>query len=58
MYIYRTITKSLIVIAVALMASIGPSHAQELKTLTVALTWIPNVQFAGLWIAMDQGYFK
>lgn len=34
------------------------AHAQTLKTTTVALTWITNVEYAGLWIAIDRGYFK
>lgn len=34
------------------------AHAQNLKTTTVALTWITNVEYAGLWIAIDKGFFK
>lgn len=32
--------------------------AQSLKPMTVALTWIPNVEYAGLWIALEKGYFR
>lgn len=31
--------------------------AQQRARMTIALSWIPNVQFAGLWIAMERGYF-
>jgi ABC-type nitrate/sulfonate/bicarbonate transport system substrate-binding protein len=27
-------------------------------TITTALSWIPNHQFAGLWIALDKGWFN
>ena len=39
-------------------AWIGNVAAQTPKTTTVALTWITNVEYAGLWIALDKGYFK
>ncbi|MDA1082819.1 MAG: ABC transporter substrate-binding protein [Gemmatimonadetes bacterium] len=32
--------------------------AQDLKVTTVAQTWISNVEYAGLWIAMEKGYFR
>jgi ABC-type nitrate/sulfonate/bicarbonate transport system substrate-binding protein len=35
----------------------GLAAAQARTRMTIALNWIPNVQFAGLWIAMDRGYF-
>ena len=34
------------------------AHAQDLKATSVALTWITNVEYAGLWIAIDKGYFR
>ena len=33
-------------------------RAQSLSPVTVALSWLPNVEYAGLWIAADRGYFK
>ena len=39
-------------------AWVGHANAQAMKTTTVALTWITNVEYAGLWIAIDKGYFK
>jgi ABC-type nitrate/sulfonate/bicarbonate transport system substrate-binding protein len=34
------------------------AHAQTLSPATVALSWLPNVEYAGLWIAADRGYFR
>jgi ABC-type nitrate/sulfonate/bicarbonate transport system substrate-binding protein len=34
------------------------AHAQSLSPITVALSWVPNVEYAGLWLAADRGYFK
>jgi ABC-type nitrate/sulfonate/bicarbonate transport system substrate-binding protein len=36
----------------------GPLHAQARPaTITTSLSWIPNHQFAGMWVAMEKGYF-
>lgn len=35
----------------------GPASAQT-KTVRVALGWINNVEYAGIWLAMENGYFK
>ena len=36
----------------------GRVHAQARPaTITTSLSWIPNHQFAGMWVAMDKGYF-
>lgn len=42
--------------APALMVS--AARAQGLTPITVALTWITNVEYAGLWIALERGYFR
>jgi ABC-type nitrate/sulfonate/bicarbonate transport system substrate-binding protein len=34
------------------------AHAQALSPITVALSWVPNVEYAGLWLAADKGYFR
>lgn len=34
------------------------AQAQTLSPITVALSWLPNVEYAGLWIASERGYFK
>lgn len=34
------------------------ARAQALSPITVALSWVPNVEYAGLWIAADRGYFR
>jgi ABC-type nitrate/sulfonate/bicarbonate transport system substrate-binding protein len=36
----------------------SPVRAQTLSPVTVALSWLPNVEYAGLWLAADRGYFK
>jgi len=40
-------------------AAFLPGHAlaQARTRMTMALNWIPNAQFAGLWIAMERGHF-
>ncbi len=35
----------------------GGAQTQSLTKLTQALGWIPNAEYAGLWVAMDKGYF-
>ena len=44
-------------LAAGLALGAVPAAAQARPRMTIALNWIPNVQFAGLWIAMDRGYF-
>lgn len=34
------------------------ARAQTLSPVTVALSWLPNVEYAGLWLADDHGLFK
>ena len=53
----RSISNTLAAAAIGILASGGLLRAQELKEITIALDWIPNVEFAGLWIAMEKGYF-
>ncbi|MFI5003131.1 MAG: ABC transporter substrate-binding protein [Reyranellales bacterium] len=45
--------------AMALAGTIGAPNAQaEAKAIRVALGWINNVEYAGLWMALENGYFK
>lgn len=37
---------------------VSPVRAQGTTPLTIALTWITNVEYAGLWIAIEKGYFR
>ena len=58
---YRTVGKLLITLSLAALVSVGASAqsvAQDLEKVRVALSWIPNVEYGGLWLAIDKGYFK
>jgi ABC-type nitrate/sulfonate/bicarbonate transport system substrate-binding protein len=34
-----------------------PAAAQALAPVTTALGWIPNAEYAGLWVGIEKGYF-
>jgi ABC-type nitrate/sulfonate/bicarbonate transport system substrate-binding protein len=53
----RTATAPLVIAATAALTGAG-ARAQALTPMTLALTWIANVEYAGLWIAIDKGYFR
>ena len=53
----KTATGSLVIGAAPSLLG-GGVQAQDLKATNVALTWITNVEYAGLWIAIDKGYFR
>ena len=41
------------------VAALAPAAAQaETKPIRVALGWINNVEYAGVWMALENGYFK
>lgn len=45
--------------ALALSGTIGvPAAYAQAKTVRLALSWINNVEYAGVWIAQENGYFK
>jgi NitT/TauT family transport system substrate-binding protein len=48
--------KSLLVVLVLLLGVVGVS-AQETRDLTFFLTYIPNIQFAPIYVAIEKGYF-
>ncbi|MDE0717191.1 MAG: hypothetical protein OXH64_04540, partial [Rhodospirillaceae bacterium] len=55
---YFTFAASILAAGALLVAGlVNPVTAQD-KTVRVALSWIPNVEYGGLWLAMDKGYFK
>ena len=37
--------------------SISKSGEAQAQTVRVGMSWIPNVEYAGVWIAMEKGYF-
>ena len=50
--------------AAALIAvALGPlglgqtAEAQGMKTVRVGMSWIPNVEYGGVWLALEKGYF-
>jgi ABC-type nitrate/sulfonate/bicarbonate transport system substrate-binding protein len=45
--------------AASAIAVAGPSAAQaQAKPVRVALGWINNVEYAGVWLGLENGYFK
>lgn len=41
----------------SLVGPVSTAQADGAKRITVALNWLPNVEYAGLWIADARGYF-
>ena len=33
------------------------AEAQGMKTVRVGMSWIPNVEYGGVWLALEKGYF-
>jgi ABC-type nitrate/sulfonate/bicarbonate transport system substrate-binding protein len=60
----RTVLKALgasastLVGGASLFSSQARAQAAGLSPITVALAWVPNVEYAGLWNAAERGYFK
>jgi ABC-type nitrate/sulfonate/bicarbonate transport system substrate-binding protein len=36
----------------------SPSHAKATTNVSFILNWLPNVEFAGLWVAQEKGWWK
>ena len=54
---------TLVPIAMLLLSACGrpspfPSAAPEAQSVTLAMGYIPNVQFAPVYVALDKGYFQ
>lgn len=43
--------------AAFMMGLPSPSFAADPKSVTTALGWIPNAEYAGLWVAIEKGFF-
>lgn len=56
----RSVLKLLGAASATVMATglAATARAQTQAPMTVALSWVPNVEYAGLWIALERGYFK
>ncbi len=44
--------------ATTLAASHSANHARALTKVKFILNWLPNVEFAGLWVAQQKGWWK
>jgi ABC-type nitrate/sulfonate/bicarbonate transport system substrate-binding protein len=42
---------------IALSGFSTTSTAQGLKTVRVGMSWIPNVEYGGVWLGLEKGYF-
>jgi NitT/TauT family transport system substrate-binding protein len=38
--------------------TVSPSHAKAMTNVNFILNWQPNVEFAGLWVAQQKGWWK
>jgi ABC-type nitrate/sulfonate/bicarbonate transport system substrate-binding protein len=53
----KSAAASAVFAAMAALTCFG-AGAQTLTPMNLALTWIANVEYAGLWIAIDKGYLR
>jgi len=54
----RQLLKALAVGPAAGLLATGTASAAPLRHVGVQLGWVPNVQYAGEWVAMERGFFK
>jgi ABC-type nitrate/sulfonate/bicarbonate transport system substrate-binding protein len=60
----RALTSVTVVCAVLASTGIGVSamrpkaHSHAMTNVHIILSWLPNVQFAGLWVAQQKGWWK
>jgi ABC-type nitrate/sulfonate/bicarbonate transport system substrate-binding protein len=38
--------------------TVSPSHSKAMTNVNFILNWLPNVEFAGLWVAQQKGWWK
>ena len=53
----RTTKTSLVIITLVLLAACGPKPTPSLTPVKLSLGYVPNVQFAPLYVAAQKGYF-
>ncbi len=54
----RAFVSGLLAATAASAFGAAPAAAQGSRKVRVQIGWIPNVQYAGEWIALDKGYFS
>lgn len=54
----RKLLQAFAAVPTAALLGNPPVSAQSLRRLSVQLGWVPNVQYAGEWVAMERGFFK
>lgn len=56
---FRRIALSLLVLAALVSAPVprAPARAASLTQVSIALNWITNVEFAGIWVAQHKGWW-
>ena len=48
---------ALLIAIIGIVGFTGDVLAQEPQTVRVGMSWIPNVEYGGVWLALENGYF-
>ena len=48
---------ALLTASIALTGHAPVASAQGMKTVRVGMSWIPNVEYGGVWLGLEKGYF-
>ena len=49
---------ALLIAIIGIVGFTGDVLAQEPQTVRVGMSWIPNVEYGGVWLALENGYFE
>jgi len=47
----------ILLVGLGILAAPNDGEAAELKTVRVGLSWLPNVEYGGIWLGLENGYF-
>ena len=47
----------ILLVGLGILAAPNDGEAAELKTVRVGLSWLPNVEYGGIWLGLEKGYF-